>query len=265
MLKDLTLPLWEYRGFILASVKREFMIRYRSSVLGSLWSFLNPLAMILVYTVIFSQIMQAKLPGVENGLAYSIYLCAGILTWGLHSEILSRSVNIFVENANMIKKLSFPKISLPAIVVLSSLTNFGIIFGIFVGFLLISGNVPAWPVLALPFLLVLQVMFAASLGLILGLLNVFFRDVGQFVGIVLQFWFWFTPIVYPLSIVPETMQDWIQFNPMTPLMTAYQGIFVLNQWPDWGSLLPLFIISLLTALAGLSLFRKLSPEMVDEL
>lgn len=265
MLKDLTLPLWEYRGFILASVQREFMIRYRSSVLGSLWSFLNPLAMILVYTVIFSQIMQAKLPGVENGMAYSIYLCAGVLTWGLHSEILSRSVNVFVEHANMIKKLSFPKISLPAIVILSSLTNFAIIFGIFIGFLILSGNFPDLPLLAVPLLLMLQILFAASLGLILGLLNVFFRDVGQFVGIILQFWFWFTPIVYPLSIVPQSMQDWIHLNPMAALMSAYQGIFVLNQWPDWESLLPLLVVSLVTVLAGLRLFRKLSPEMVDEL
>ncbi len=265
MLKDLTVPLWEYRGFIIASVQREFMIRYRSSVLGSLWSFLNPLAMILVYTVIFSQVMKAKLPGVDSGFAYSIYLCSGILTWGLHSEILSRSVNVFVENANMIKKLSFPKVSLPAIVVLSSLTNFGIILAIFIGFLLVSGNWPQLPFLALPALLALQVTFAASLGLMLGVLNVFFRDVGQFVGIVLQFWFWLTPIVYPLSIVPEQMQAWIQYNPMTPLMTAYQGIFVLNQWPDWEALLPLTVISLLTVLMGLRLFRKLSPEMVDEL
>lgn len=165
----------------------------------------------------------------------------------------------------MIKKLSFPKISLPAIVVISSLTNFGIIFSIFIGFLIISGNIPELPILALPALLILQVMFAASLGLILGLLNVFFRDVGQVVGIVLQFWFWFTPIVYPLSIVPESMQHWILLNPMTPLITAYQNIFVLNQWPDWGDLLPLGVVSLATVLAGLRLFRKLSPEMVDEL
>lgn len=265
LFKDLALPLWAYRGFILASVRREFMIRYRSSVLGSLWSFLNPLAMIVVYTVIFSQIMHARLPGVESNLAYSIYLCAGILTWGLHSEILSRSVTVFLEHANMIKKLSFPKISLPAIVLLNALINFSIIFGIFLVFLVLAGALPGLPLLALPLLLLLQISFAVSLGLILGLLNVFFRDVGQVVGIVLQFWFWLTPIVYPLSIVPESLQSWIWLNPMTALVTAYQGVLVFDRWPEWSTLQPLLIITLICVVVGLQMFRKRSPEMVDEL
>ena len=105
--------LWAYRGFILGSVKREFQSKYRNSLLGAAWTVINPLAMIIVYTVIFSQVMHAKLPGVTGNFAYSIYLCSGILIWGLFSEIVGRAQNVFIENANLLKKLSFPRLCLP--------------------------------------------------------------------------------------------------------------------------------------------------------
>src|SRR6476660_8645970 len=140
---------WSYRGFISGSVQREFQSRYRNSLLGAAWTVLNPLAMIVVYTVIFSQVMKAKLPGVDNGFAYSIYLCAGVLTWGLFSEITGRAQNVFHEHANLIKKISFPRICLPVIVVLNAGVNFAIIFGLFVLFLMFSGTFPGWPVLGM--------------------------------------------------------------------------------------------------------------------
>ena len=99
--------LWHYRSFILGSVKREFQAKYLNSLLGATWSVIQPLAMILVYTVIFSQIMRAKLPGVESVFGYSIYLCAGIITWGYFADMVGRGQNIFIENANLLKKLSF--------------------------------------------------------------------------------------------------------------------------------------------------------------
>jgi lipopolysaccharide transport system permease protein len=102
--------LWAYRGFILGSMKREFQSKYRNSLLGAAWTVINPLAMIIVYTVIFSQIMRAKLPGIDTTFAYSIYLCAGVLTWGLFAEIVGRGQNVFLENANLLKKLSFPRL-----------------------------------------------------------------------------------------------------------------------------------------------------------
>ncbi|KAB0561110.1 ABC transporter permease, partial [Pseudomonas palleroniana] len=108
MLLALQRTLWSYRGFVLGSVKREFQARYRNSLFGALWTVLNPLSMILVYTVIFSHIMRARLPGVEDGMAYSVYLCAGLLTWGLFAEITTRSQGMFLENANLLKKISFP-------------------------------------------------------------------------------------------------------------------------------------------------------------
>ncbi len=257
--------LWSYRGFILGSVKREFQARYRNSLFGALWTVLNPLSMILVYTVIFSTIMRARLPGVDDGLAYSVYLCAGLLTWGLFAEITTRSQSMFLENANLLKKISFPRICLPVIVLLNAGINFAIILGLFLGFLLISGRLPGMALLALVPLLVLQVIFAAGLGMILGVLNVFFRDVGQFFGICLQFWFWLTPIVYPLSILPPGIQRFIELNPMTALMNSYQNLFLYNQWPDWSSLVPMLVIGLLFCGMALRLFRQRVGEMVDEL
>jgi len=257
--------LWAYRGFIVGSVKREFQSKYRNSLLGAAWTVINPLAMIIVYTVIFSQIMKAKLPGVDTTFAYSIFLCAGILTWGLFAEIVGRAQNTFLENANLLKKLSFPRLCLPVTVVANAGLNFAIIFGLFSAFLVLSGNFPGWPYLALLPLLAILVAFAIGLGITLGVLNVFFRDVGQFFGIFLQFWFWLTPIVYPVSILPELLQPYMNLNPMARLINAFQVILVNGQWPNWYSLWPVAVLAILLCLLGFGLFRRHAGEMVDEL
>ncbi|WP_345799738.1 ABC transporter permease [Marinobacter bryozoorum] len=257
--------LWLYRGFITGTVKREFQSKYLNSLLGVAWTVIQPLAMIIVYTLIFSQIMQAKLPGVENTFGYSIYLCSGILTWGLFAEITGRAQNLFLENANLLKKLSFPWFCLPVTVVLSGCLNFLIIFALFALFLIFTGNFPGWIVLAIIPVLLLQLLFSISLGLVLGILNVFFRDVGQLFAVVLQFWFWLTPIVYPLSILPEQLQQLIHLNPLTGLMGAYQGLFVSAQVPDWSSLMPITALALLLLWASVRLYSKHAAEIVDEL
>lgn len=259
-------PLWSYRGFILGSVKREFQSKYRNSLFGAAWTVLNPLAMIIVYTLIFSQVMKTKLPGMDSTLAYSIYLCAGLLTWGLFAEIVGRAQNIFIEHANLIKKLSFPRMSLPIIVVLSAGINFIIIAGLFLFFLLITGNFHGWVVLGVIPVLMVQVAFSVGLGIILGVLNVFFRDVGQFFGVAVTFWFWLTPIIYPASILPEDVRGiLLGWNPMALIIASYQGIFVYGQWPDWASLVMPTIVAGVLCMLGLHLFRKHAGEMVDEL
>lgn len=257
--------IWRYRGFISGSVKREFQAKYRNSLLGAAWAILHPLAMIVVYTVIFSQVMGNRLKGIDSAFAYSIYLCAGVLTWGLFAEITGRCQSVFLENANLLKKLQFPRICLPIVVVLNALVNFGIIFSLFVIFLLISGTFPGWIFLAIIPVLALQVLFSVGLGMILGVLNVFFRDVGQFFTMALQFWFWFTPIVYPASTLPEGVRGWLAWNPMASIIAAYQGIFVAHTMPDWRALLPIGVLSLALCAIGLQLFRKRAGEMVDEL
>jgi lipopolysaccharide transport system permease protein len=257
--------LWAYRGFVLGSVKREFQSKYVNAMLGTVWSVLSPLAMILVYTVIFSEVMRAKLPGNDSNAAYAIYLCAGILTWGLFAEIVARGQNMFLEQANLIKKISFPRICLPIIVVLNALVNFAIIFGLFLVYLLASGNFPGAVLLAIVPVLLLQILLAIGLGMVSGILNVFFRDVGQFVSIAMQFWFWLTPIVYPASILPEAVRPILVYNPMAAVVQAHQAILVEGRLPDWNSLIPAALLALLLCVLGLRLFRKRSGEMVDEL
>ena len=257
--------LWAYRGFVTGSVRREFQSRYSNSMLGATWAIISPLAMIVVYTVIFSQVMRAKLADNDSALAYSIYLCAGILTWGLFAEIVGRAQTMFIEQANLIKKISFPRICLPIIIVLSALLNFTIIFGLFTAFLVFSGNFPGWVFLALVPLLLVQVLFAIGLGMVVGVLNVFFRDVGQFFTILLQFWFWFTPIVYTVNTPPAPVRALLSLNPIAPLFAGYQGILVEARMPDWASLAVPLGIAVLLCMAGMTLFRKRAGEMVDEL
>lgn len=257
--------LYRYKGFILGSVKREFQSKYQNSLLGATWTVLNPLAMIVVYTVIFSQIMRAKLPGIDSTFAYSIYLCAGVLTWGLFSEIVTRAQNTFLEHANLLKKLSFPRLCLPIIVVANALLNFSIVFGLFSIFLLISGNFHGLVYLALLPVFAILVAFAIGLGISLGVLNVFFRDVGQFFGIIIQFWFWLTPIVYPVSILPESVRTLMSYNPMAVLIVACQDILVSGQWPTWQSLWPVTLLAVVLCAIGMRLFSRHAGEMVDEL
>jgi lipopolysaccharide transport system permease protein len=257
--------LWSYRGFVLGSVKREFQAKYSNAILGALWSLLSPLAMIVVYTVIFAEVMHSKLPGTASTFGYSIYLCAGILTWGLFAEIVARGQNMFIEQANLIKKVSFPRICLPLIAVLNALVNFGIIFGLFVVFLLASHNFPGWVFFTLIPVLLVQVLFAIGLGMVAGVLNVFFRDVGQFMTIAMQFWFWLTPIVYPASILPPEARPLLAWNPMAAVIGSYQRVLVEGAAPQWHTLAPAALLAVLLCVFGLRLFRKRSGEMVDEL
>ena len=132
-------------------------------------------------------------------------------------------------------------------------------------YLVASGNFPGVVFLAIVPVLLLQILLAIGLGMVSGILNVFFRDVGQFVTIAMQFWFWLTPIVYPASILPEAAQPILLYNPMAAVVGAHQAILVEGRLPDWNSLIPALLLALLLCILGLRLFRKRSGEMVDEL
>lgn len=180
--------------------------------------------------------------------------------------MLSRLNGIFLEQGNLIKKSNFPRICLPAIVTLSALISFGIVFVLYLGFLAIIGHWPGIALLAVVPLLILQILFTLGLGVFLGTLNVFFRDVGQLTGVVLQFWFWLTPIVYTLPALPEKARSLIAaMNPMQPLMAAYQQIFLDKTIPAFDTLLPLAILAIIFLLLGAGFFLARVGELVDEL
>lgn len=266
-MKALTMidALWRYRGFVIGSVKRDYHQRYRRSALGALWTILQPLATILIYALVFSQLMRIRLPELDDTFSYSIYICTGIIVWNLFASTSSRCVTVFVDNGDMLKKLSFPRICLPITIILSTLLDFFIISLIFFGFLLLIGRMPGLELLYLIPPLALLVTFAASLGILLGVLNVFFRDIGQAFFMLLQFWFWLTPIVYPLAIVPERFAAALAWNPMTGVLTAFQTVMVQHQPFAWSQLTGITVATLVAvALAALVVSRSLD-DMVDEL
>ncbi len=247
--------LWRYRSFVLGMASREFRARYLGSVLGSVWAVLHPLTLVFIYTVVFGQLMKSRIPGIDDAIGYGVFLCAGIFTWTSFTEILQRSVTVFLENGNLLKKMSFPRAALPAIVLVSALVNFAIVFSILLVLLLLAGRFPGWPVLGL----------LPLLGTALGVVNVFFRDVAHLLAIALQLWFWFTPIVYPISILGERMQTLVHLNPMTDLVAGYQGILLHGTWPTWHAWLPQAILACLALAFARSLFRRLSGELADHL
>lgn len=257
--------LWRWRGFITETVRRDISSRYAGASLGAIWHFIQPLTQILIYTLVFSEVMRARLPGNPDAMAYGIFLCAGILPWQLFSEILGRSSGMFVDNATFLKKSSFPRICVPISVALSSLVHFTIIAAIFLLMLVILGRFPGLVLLsAIPLLLLLMVM-AASAGLLVGTLNVFLRDVGQIMVILLQFLFWLTPIVWPLQTIPAAWQAWFSLNPLFGIMQGFQSIFIEGRQPDWTAMGPACLAALLLTVLALIYFRRFSGELTDEL
>lgn len=258
--------LWQYRHFVLSSIRNELKSRFARSKLGGLWMIINPLSQVAIYALILSNVLAAKLPGIDSQYAYAIYLMAGLLAWTLFNEIISRCLNLFIEQGNLMKKMSFPRITLPAIVMGSSLLNNILLFVSMLGIFALLGHQFSIAMLWLIPLTFIVVVFALGIGLTLGVMNVFLRDIGQGIPIILQVWFWFTPIVYPANIIPQSYHYLLNLNPMYPITSAYQQILVYNVAPalDCG-LATTAIIALALMLVSLFLFRRANAEMVDAL
>lgn len=257
--------IWSYRFFILSSIKMEFVSRFARSGLGAMWIILHPLAQVTIYALILSAVLKAKLPNIDNQFAYAIYLMAGMLTWSLFSEVFSRSLNAFIDNGNLIKKMSFPKIALPIIVTGSALINNTILLVVIIGVFGILGHMPTMGILWLPLLMVITVALALGIGLTLGIINVFMRDTGQIVSIVLQFWFWLTPIVYVIDVIPETYRDYLYINPLTGIVVNYHSILVYGGGIDFGLVAYPSVLAILSIGLAAFIYMRASGEMADAL
>ncbi|AFO48865.1 ABC transporter permease [Pseudomonas sp. GD03817] len=257
--------IWSYRGFIISSIKNEFISRFARSKLGGLWMIIHPLAQVAIYALILSNVLAAKLPGIDNKYAYALYLMAGILAWNLFAEIVSRCLTLFIEQGNIMKKMRFPRITLPVIVVGSCLLNNVLLFAAVMLVFSLLGHYPTLQILWLIPLVMIVVALSVGIGLVLGILNVFLRDVGQVVPIVLQVLFWFTPIVYMVNVIPEHLRATLSFNPMYPIVTAYHDVLLYAKAPDLSQAVVMIGISFGLLLLGLFLFRRSVPEMVDVL
>lgn len=264
-MKQLFLPLWAYRYFVVSSIKTELRTRFARSKLGGAWMILHPLALVLIYALILSRLMTAKLPEVSTQYAYPIYILSGIIGWTLFSEILGRCLTVFIDNGNLLKKMSFPKLALPLIIIGSGLVNFALLFiTMFVVFAFL-GHHPFGALYWIPLLVLITLGLAIGIGLFFGVLNVFMRDVGQVMTIVLQFWFWLTPIVYMISIVPTKYHWLMMLNPMTGVTMGFHNVLLYDKAPDISLLVYPSICSIVMLILAMFIFKKASEEMADVL
>ena len=257
--------IWAYRFFIISSIKTEFRSRFVRSSLGGIWMILHPLAQVAIYALVLSAVLKAKLPNIDNQYAYAIYLMAGMLGWSLFSEVFERSLNIFIENGNLIRKMAFPKITLPLIVTGSALVNNVLLLGAILVVFGLLGHIPTVHVLWLPLLMVISLALALGLGLILGIINVFMRDIGQIIPIVMQFWFWLTPIIYVADTLPEEYRDFFYYNPMIGIIEGYQNILVYDKAIDLSTLTYPIILACISMVLALFMYFRANEEMADAL
>jgi homopolymeric O-antigen transport system permease protein len=246
-------------------VKRDFQGRYAGSLLGLVWSFVQPLWMLLLFTFVFSTVMRIPLAGSRAG-SFPIFLFCGLLPWAAIQEGVLRASTAITDNASLVKKLRFPAEILVLAVVLAALLHEAIAAALFLGVLAVRGDL-TWSGLPLLLLAVpLQIALTLGLGLLLGALHVFFRDTAQILGMAFTGWFYLTPIVYPAALVPARFRSWLDLNPLTPLVEMYRQAFLGGGEtaivPGTG-VLALAAAVLLSA--GFWAFRSLKPAFVDEI
>lgn len=258
--------LWDYRGFVWVSVARDLQKIYQGgALLGRFLVLARPLAMVAVYTFVFSHVMAEKVRQIEDGQAYAVFLCSGLFTWFYFSETINRCTKVFQENAALIQKNAFPRLTLPLITFFSVTINFVLIWVIFLVYLIIKGQFVGWPILGLIPLLLIQQALALGVGIIFSYFHVFFRDVGQLAPVVVQCWFWMTPIVYPLDILPEDFRTIIEtWNPLAPIVTSYHDIILRGVLPDYGNFIGIGAVAVLALTLGCLLIRFCSDNLADE-
>lgn len=254
-----------FRSYIWGSVRREFNLRFRGSVLGASLVFITPAIQIAIYALVFGSLLKGRLPGNDSPYAYPIYLCAGLLLWNLFAEIVQRSQNVYLENANLIKKTRFPLSALAVVNGMSCAVTWGLSSALLVVFLLAFSLWPgAWVWLSVPVACCI-VLLALALGRCLSLLQVFFRDFSVFTPLALQSLFWCSPIVYPVDVLPAFLQSWLALNPVyAPLATA-QAVWLGTALPPVGLWTSTGVAIMLLGLLGQLMHRHLRADMLDQL
>ncbi len=264
-MQGLLRSLWQYRFFILTSIRNDFQARFIRSKLGGLWVILQPLSQVLIYAFILSNLLSNRLPGVDGTYGYAVYLMAGLLAWNLFIEVVDRCLKIFINNANALQKVNFPRITLPIIAVGSALVNNIALFLVMNVIFLVLGH---WvtPYLFYYFLLVpIVAALAAGIGLLLGVINVFVRDTEQVVPIILQVLFWFTPIVYPANVIPEAYRSLLALSPIYTLVDSYHAVVLYHQPPNLPALAAIAVLALALCALALYTFRRANADIVDAL
>ncbi|MGC8875355.1 MAG: ABC transporter permease, partial [Chloroflexia bacterium] len=260
-LTDHLRELYTYRNLLWNLVVRDLKARYKSSVLGYLWSLVNPLLMVTVFTILFKFLLKSQIPN------FPVFILAGLLPWNFCANSVSASVVSITGQSNLIKKVYFPREAIPIAVVLSNLINYLLALpAMFLLMLLLNAHFqPA--VLLFPLIALIQTIFLMGIALFLSSLNVFFRDTQVIVEVLLLAWFFLTPIFYRLSdIVDERLARLVRWlNPMASLVDFYRDIFYLGGVPGWDAITRTLVTAALVLLGGYLFFLRLSPRLGEEL
>jgi lipopolysaccharide transport system permease protein len=252
-----------YRGLIQSLVARDLKARYRGSVLGFVWSFVNPLLLLLIYSFVFTRIMPNQTQGIQP---YALFMFCGILPWTWFSSSLSEAAGSLIAGGNLIKKVLFPAEVLPIVSVLTNMVHFFLGLPILVAFLVVYKHPPdAWDLIWFPIAVLVQLLFTCALALFVSALAVHFRDIRDILANVLTLWFFATPIIYPMSL--DTVQQYktlYNLNPFTHLAVSYQEIlFYYGPIGHWRWLLALGAASVVVFLAGYWLFDRLRDSFAE--
>lgn len=249
----------EYRELLLSLVTKELKVKYKNSVLGFLWSFVNPLLLMAVYTFIFSVVFKNK--GIDN---FPIFLLVGLLPWNFMSLSVGASVSSIVSNANLIKKVYFPREFLPVSSVLANLVNFLLELMVLFVFLLIFGYRFYYYLPFLVLAILLQTLVVIGFSLFFSSTNVYFRDIQQLINLLLLLWFFVTPIVYQLEMVPAKLRAIIKLNPMAPIILLYRSALYKNEMPSALIVGAAVLSALVVFTIGYAIFIRLSASFAKE-
>ena len=251
--------LYEYRELLKTSIKKDIRGKYKNSILGVIWSFLNPLLQLAVYAIVFPLIMKSNIPN------YTVFVCCGLIPWTFFSTAISRTSFVMVENANIIKKVYFPREILPISIVTSEMVNFIISTVIILAFVITYGIGFSWYIVFYPIILIIQYILLIGISLLVSSITVYIRDLQHFIGILLQLLFYATPIVYGLDIIPESFRWILKINPMSYIIDSYRAIFYYQRMPDLVGLIIVLAISVILCIIGYFIFNKLQKRFAEEL
>ena len=250
--------LYQYRELLKTNVKKEIRGKYKGSILGIMWSFLNPLLMVLVYAIVFPYLMRMKQDH------YLVYLITGIIPWTFFSTIITNGCNCIWINGGIIKKVYFPRVILPISIVSSALVNFLISCIIILLFVIFGGVGLSINILWLPVIAFIQALFCLGVLLIFSSINVYVRDIEYLLGFIINLLFYLTPIVYRVDMFPEQYRWMLYLNAMTHFVDACRNIFYYQVSPHFSSLGTMLGISLVILTIGYMIYSKLEKGFAEE-
>jgi lipopolysaccharide transport system permease protein len=257
---------WAQRHLIWQFARREVLGRYKGSMLGLSWAVITPMAMLAVYTLVFRHIFKARWPGVEDGnISFALNLFAGLLVFNWAAELMSKAPKLVVEQPNLVTKVVFPLQVLPWSSLAASFFHAGVSCLVWLAgcWLLGQGMHLSWLAIPLVFLALVPVLL--GLGWALAAMGVYFRDLGEMVGLFMGMFLFLTPVFFPLSVLPDFLQGWVQLNPLAIPIEALRAIGLLGHWPRFDSLGLLFLGGLVVACLGALLFDRTRKGFADVL